>query len=149
LLSGVPMPQPLLWVSLGIFLTNALVEGAITVAAVGAIERLNPAWMRRPKDSGSRVLGVAAIAAVLLAVVGVLVASRAPDGIWSLAAKLGLAAHSPAWLHAPLADYELRGLASIWLRKAAAGLVGLMLVYGVCVLVGRVIARRVIKEGSA
>src|SRR5712691_3230967 len=68
LLSGVPMPRRLLWVSLGLFLVSALIEGAITVAAVGAIERLNPAWVRSPKDSGSRVLGVVAIAAVLLAV---------------------------------------------------------------------------------
>jgi cobalt/nickel transport system permease protein len=148
LLSGVPMPRRLLWLSLGLFLVSALMEGAITVAAIGAIERLNPAWVRSPKDAGSRVLGVVAIATVLLALVGVVAASTAPDGIWSLAGKLGLAAHSPGWLHSPLAGYELPGFASIWLRKAAAGLAGLALIYAACVAAGRLIVRHPVKERS-
>jgi cobalt/nickel transport system permease protein len=148
LVSGVPMPQRLLWLSLGLFLVSALIEGAITVAAIRAIERLNPAWVRSPKDAGSRVLGVVAIATVLLALVGVVAASTAPDGIWSLAGKLGLAAHSPGWLHSPLASYELPGVATIWLRKAAAGLAGLALIYAACVAAGRLIVRRPVKERS-
>src|SRR5580700_8001627 len=34
LISGVPMPRRVLWVSLGLFLVSALLEGAITLAAV-------------------------------------------------------------------------------------------------------------------
>src|SRR6266404_4026330 len=92
LISGVPMPRHLLWVSLGLFLVSALIEGAITLAAVRAIERLSPVSIRAPKDSGSRVLGAVAIASVVLVVGGVLIASADPDGIQKLAAQLGIAA---------------------------------------------------------
>jgi cobalt/nickel transport system permease protein len=142
LISGVPMPGRLLWVSSGLFLVSAVIEGAITVAVVRAIERLNPAWVRGPREAGSRVLGVVAVGAVFLAVVGVLAASAAPDGIAKLAAQVGVPLRPPAGLHAPLADYELHGFEPAWLRKAAAGLAGLMLVYVVCVLCGWAIARR-------
>src|SRR5438552_12612424 len=53
---------------------------------------------RSPKDSGSRVLGAVAIAAVTLVAGGVLIASAAPDGIWSLVGKLGLTAQTAPWL---------------------------------------------------
>jgi cobalt/nickel transport system permease protein len=141
LVSGVPMPRHLLWVSLGLFLISGLMEGAITVAAVRAIERLNPAWVRKPMEPASRVLGAVTLAAVALAVAGVLVASTAPDGIWKLAGELGMVAQ-PAWLHAPFADYQLAGLESPWLRRAAAGLAGIALVYVACTLAGKLIARQ-------
>jgi len=133
LISGNPMPGHLLWVSLGLFLISALIEGAITVAAVRAIERLNPGWVRSP-ESGSRVLGGVAIAAVVLAVGGFLVASTDPDGIQKLAATLGVAI--------PAANYEVSWFASPWLRKAIAGLGGLVLIYGACLLTGKLIARQ-------
>jgi len=136
-ISGVPMPGHVLALSLGLFLISGLIEGAITVAALGAIERLNPVWVRSPKEP---LLGIVGSAAVVLAVGGILAASTAPDGIWSLAGTLGLVSHTPAWLRAPLADYQLHGLASPWLRKAAAGLLGLVLIYTACVLAGKLIA---------
>lgn len=142
LISGVPMPRHLLWVSLGLFLVSALIEGAITLTAVRAIERLNPAWVRDAKDAGSRVLGVAAIAAVILVVGGILIASADPDGIQKLSAQLGLAAKTPTWLHAPLADYQVDAFGSPWLRKAAAGLAGLVLIYALCFVTGKWIARQ-------
>jgi cobalt/nickel transport system permease protein len=157
LISGVPMPGRLLAVSLVLFTVSAILEGAITVAAVRAIERLNPVWIRSPRHSGSRTMGVVAIAAVLLAVAGILIASAAPDGIQKLAAQTGLAAGAPAWLHAPLADYQFHGfdaigLSSMWLRKAAAGLAGLLLIYvlihALSVLLGRAVSRRAVMAGS-
>ena len=134
LISGVPMPRHLLWVSLGLFLVSALIEGAITLAAVRAIERLSPVSIRAPKDSGSRVLGAVAIASVVLVVGGVLIASADPDGIQKLAAQLGIAA--------PGGNYEIAWFASPWLRKAAAGLAGLALIYVVCLFTGKLIARQ-------
>ena len=70
LLSGVPMPRRMLFASIGLFFVSAMIEAAITLAAVRAIERLNPAWVRRAPDEGSRALGVVAIAAVALVVAG-------------------------------------------------------------------------------
>ncbi len=141
-LSGMPMPRRLLLVSLGLFAASGVLEGAITLAAVRAIERLNPGWVRTPAKAGSRMAGVVAVAAVLVAAVGILVGSAAPEVLEHLAASFGVTAHVPAWLHAPLADYEWKGLDSAWLRRASAALTGLALIYGACALAGRLLARQ-------
>jgi cobalt/nickel transport system permease protein len=142
LISGVPMPGHILSLSLGLFLVSGLMEGAITVAAVRAVERLNPAWVRGPRQGGSQLLAVVAAAAVVLVMGGVLVASASPDGIWKLAGQLGLTAQPPVWLRAPMADYQIHGLESAWLQKALAGLAGLALIYVACALTGRIISKR-------
>ena len=80
--------------------------------------------------------------ALLLAVVSVAVASTHPDGIWKLAGETGIASHAKALLGAPLADYQLGLLQSVWLRKAGAGLAGLALIYGACMLCGKLLARQ-------
>ncbi len=143
-LSGVPMPGRLISISLGLFLTAAFMEGAITLAAVRAIERLNPRVAAAPEaqPTGSRVIGAIAIAAVLLATFGILWASAAPENLEHVAAQFGVSARAPVWLHAPLADYEWQGSASLWLRRASAGLAGLVLIYGVCALTGRFLTRQ-------
>ena len=151
-LSGVPMPARLVSISLGLFLVSALAEGAITLGAVRAIERLSPGitGAREPQRAGSRLIGAAAIASVLLVTAGVLVASAAPENIERLAAQFGISAHAPIWLHAPLADYEWQGSAPLWLRRASAGLAGIALIYGICALTGRFLARRfLMRRGSA
>lgn len=140
-LSGVPMPGHLLSISLGLFLVSAVLEGAITLAAVRAIERLNPAWLREPASAGSRVAGVVAVTAVLLATVAVLVTSAAPETVENLAAHAGIAVHAPEWVHAPLPNYEWRGLPWAWARKALAGLTGLVLIYGICAFAGRLFVK--------
>ena len=83
------------------------------------------------------MLAALALAAVALAVAGILIASAKPDGIQILSA-----AHSPAWLHAPLADYQVRGIQSPWIRRSAAGIAGLALIYAVCMFGGRWIRQR-------
>jgi cobalt/nickel transport system permease protein len=135
--SGVPLPAKVLWVTLTFFLVNAVLEGVITLAAVRAIGRLNPAWVKEGKDPGGRLLALVAMAATVLAVAGFLFASTHPDGIEMLAR-----AHSPAWLHAPLADYQAHGIETPWLRKSVAGLTGLLLIYAVCMAASRWIRQR-------
>jgi cobalt/nickel transport system permease protein len=140
--SRVPLPGKVLWVTLTFFLVNAVLEGAITLAAVRAIGRLNPAILnqaraRNEAGPGGRVLALVAVAATVLAVAGFLVASTHPDGIEMLSR-----AQAPAWLHAPLADYQAHGIESPWLRKSVAGLAGLILIYLVCMAAGRWIRQR-------
>jgi cobalt/nickel transport system permease protein len=130
LLSGVRMPGSVLGVSLGLFVVSAAAEGAITVAVIGALEAIQPDFVRQPAGGRSFALGALAATAIVLATGGVLVASVAPDGI----EKLGQA-HT--WLATPLSGYDIAGLGAGWLGKAAAGLVGLGLVYGVCLMIGR------------
>ena len=122
LISGVPMAGSVLWASLGLFLVSALIEGAITVAALQAIERLNPAWLvGGPQPSSSRALPALAMAALALVVVGTLIASAAPDGIQRFTAP---------------------GPDSAWNLRVIDGVGGLILIFVLCFLGGRLIARR-------
>jgi cobalt/nickel transport system permease protein len=139
LLSGVRIPRPILLVSVLLFLVSGLLEGAITVTVVQGIERMNQSWVQRPASS-NRALVVLGGAAALLVAVGFLIASTQPDGILRLGAQLGIVSN-PVF-RAPLADYAAPFLQSNWLQKAAAGLTGLLLIYGLCVVFGRVMARR-------
>jgi cobalt/nickel transport system permease protein len=120
-ISGVGMPSSAIWVSLGLFLVNAAMEGAITVAAVRGIERLNASWVRGPEPASSRTLAAIALAALVLVVAGTLVASAAPDGIQRLTAL---------------------GSGSDWSREALAGVAGLVLIFAICALGGRLIFRK-------
>jgi len=122
LISGVPMPRPMLGITLGLFLVSAILEGAITLAVLESLERIQPQAVRRPRAGRSPALGVLAVAAVLLASVGVLIASQAPDAIQRLTR---LPAQEPA----------------AWLSKSAAGLGGLALIYAACLALGRVASR--------
>ena len=72
---------------------------------------------------------------------GVIFAAAAPDGINSLAIRTGIAAQARSLLSTPLNGYEVGFLQSGWLSKASAGLAGIALVYGTCLLIGRVVAR--------
>lgn len=142
LLSGVAMPAAMLRISLGLFAISAVLEGAITLAIVEALESINPDFVRQPQRSAGWVMTGAGLAAIFLAVVGVAFASTHPDGIWKLADVTGIAPHAKALFAAPLADYQMGLLQSVWLRKAGAGLAGLGLIYGACVLCGRLLARQ-------
>ena len=102
LLSGVALPPRLVWISMGLFLMSALAEGAITVAAVGAIERMNPRGLSDPVFAGSRVAAAMALAVVVLLTGGMLAASAHPDGLQNLIAGVPQTGQSPSWLSAPL-----------------------------------------------
>jgi cobalt/nickel transport system permease protein len=137
LISGVRIPAPVLEVSLALFLVSALIEGAITMTVIGALEAIQPNFVRQPAAGGRYALVVAGLAAVLLAAGGVVFASTAPDGIQQLARQTGISGHARTLISTPLKDYEASWLGAGWLAHAGAGLLGLALVGGVCVLVGR------------
>lgn len=122
LISRVPMPAKMIALSLVLFLISAVLEGAITLAVFESIERLQPKLVRRAPVTGSPAFGVVAVAAVLLATVGVLFASEAPDAIQQLT-------------HQAVAE------TSGWIARSLAGLGGIALIYGACLLFGRVAAR--------
>ena len=142
-LSGVPMPRVLLGVSLGLFTVNAVLEGIITVGVVQALQSLNPGWIRgTPKSIRGPVLTAVALAAVLVATGGVWFASAEPDGLERLAENLGIGSRAKALFAAPLAGYDARIFTSGWLNTAAAGVLGLVLVFGAVLVFSRAAARR-------
>jgi hypothetical protein len=123
-ISRVPMPGAALGLSAVVFLISAALEGAITLAVIQALEKIQPNFVRRPAFGGrSFALGSVSVAAILLAAVGVVFASTDPDGIERLT-------HYEAAAQLP------------WLSKAAAGLGGLTLIYVACLLIGRLVSRR-------
>jgi len=150
LLSGIRMPGALIEVSLGLFTINALIEGAITVSVLGAIERLNPGLTMASLGGAQtavtgraiwrQILAVVACASVTLAAIGVLFASTLPDGLEHLARKMGMP-FGRAFFHSQLADYQIHALGKNWLSRASAGLAGLLLIYGICTLGGHLLAR--------
>ena len=140
LISGVAMPRPLVLLSMALFAISALIEGAITISVVQAIEKLNPGLVQKPLAANWRSLAVLGGVALALGVVGFLWASSSPDGIQRLGMQLGLAAKTG--FHAPFADYSAFTFDSAWLRRATAGLAGLLVVYALCVAVGKIIGRQ-------
>jgi cobalt/nickel transport system permease protein len=142
LASGIVIPRPLLGVSLALFLVSAVVEGAITVAVVEGIERLSPRLIRKAVPGRSWAVAGLGAAAVVLASVGLMVASTSPDGLERLTQQLGIASRATTYFAAPLAEYEARWLGGSWAAKAAAGLAGLALICGVCVALGAAAHRR-------
>src|SRR5436853_2260876 len=130
-----------LGLSVALFLISALLEDAITLAVIGALEGIQPNFIRKPAADRSFATGAIGLSAILLSAVGVLFAGAAPDGIGRLAVQTGIAAQARNLLSTPLRGYELGLLQSGWLSKASAGLVGVALIYGTCVWIGRVVAR--------
>jgi cobalt/nickel transport system permease protein len=136
-LSGVHMPSSVLDVSLLLFLISALIEGAITLGVVGALEAIQPNFVRQPAAHGRYAVVAAGVAAVVLASGGVVVASTAPDGIEQLAKQTGISRQATTLIPTPLKDYKAGFLGSGWPAQAGAGLIGLALVGGVCVIATR------------
>jgi len=138
--SGVKIPPAVLGLSLVLFAVSASLEGVITVAVLKALESVQPEMVVKPSERGPGLALVGA-AAVLLAAVGVFFASTQPDGLEKLAQEIGIAGREHSIWSTPLADYEVSLAASEWIRKAAAGLAGLGLIFGACLLLGRVAVR--------
>jgi cobalt/nickel transport system permease protein len=142
LLSGIAISGAVLGISFGLFAVSALLEGAITLAVVQAVETLNPNFVRQPRADGGMALRVVALAAISLAAAGALFASTSPDGLQRLTETLGIASRAKSVIAAPLAEYQAGFLQSFWLRRAGAGLAGLALIYGACALLGRMVGRQ-------
>lgn len=142
LISGVRMSGAILGISLACFLAAALLEGAITVTVIGALEKIQPNFVRAPAEGRPLALGAAALAGVVLATAGFLLAAAAPDGIERLGIQTGIAARAQSLFTTPFTGYQAAFLRAGWERKTIGGFVGLALVYGVCLIFGRVAARR-------
>jgi cobalt/nickel transport system permease protein len=141
LMSGVAMPRPMVLVSLALFAASAAIEGAITLGVMQAIAKLDAGFVPEPRASNRRTLAILGGAAIALGAVGFLAASAAPDGIQRLGIQLGLTARTV--LRAPLSDYTVGPFVeSAWVRRATAGLAGLLLIYAVCASTARWLVRR-------
>jgi cobalt/nickel transport protein len=79
-------------------------------------------------------------------------ASSAPDGLERVAADKGFlhrAEGTPAWRSSPLPGYEVPGLRGSRAATALAGLAGTLVVFGLSLGIGRLLAARRRAEGAA
>lgn len=146
LLSGVRMPAEIVGASLGLFVIAGLIEGAITLAVLEALDRMNPGWVRAPAKQARVALGGLVMAALLIISAGVLFASALPDGLEHFAEEIGIAEQARTLFETPFADYEAAFVDSPWLRQVAAGVAGLFLIAAACLLLARMFTRK--KEAS-
>jgi len=128
-----------LWIfCLGLFTITGLIEGAITLAAWEAIERIE--GRGRAQASSRRLhLGILA-ASVVVMLAGVFFASSAPDVLEYFQHQTGVAATDTPF-PALMPDYEWARFDAEWLRKSAAGLAGLAVVFGLSFLISRFVPR--------
>jgi cobalt/nickel transport system permease protein len=145
LVSGVRISPALVELSLIVFFVNAVIEGAITVSVLRAIERLSPAGrlaiaqQTRTSSSWRPVIAAGGAVSAVLAAGAVVLASTLPDGL----ERLALTLHVPfeKRFHSPLSGYRLSAVHEDWLSRATAGLAGLIVIYIVCAIGGKLLGR--------
>lgn len=147
--SGAPLTATIFMGSLTMFVVTGILEGAITVTVVQAIERLNPAFVKAPGTNLPSLKKLVLAAACALMIVGILFASSLPDGLEKVAVSMGIEKHKWVLVQAPLANYEMPVLESSYLRKSTAGLIGIGLVYAACLLLARLIRRQRMFGGNS
>lgn len=129
----------------GIHLLIGLGEGAISALVFHAVAQARPELAAGAESAAGDARGLLGVGA--LAVAGVLLfavpfACPWPDGLEAVAAKLGFevratAAGAPAWL----GDYRFPGVAGKTASTVAAGAVGALVVFGLALLLARVVVR--------
>ena len=147
--SGAPLTATIFMGSLTMFVVTGILEGAITVTVVQAIERLNPAFVKAPGTNLPSLKKLVLAAACALVIVGILFASSLPDGLEKIAVSMGIEKHKWVLVQAPLANYEMPVWGSSYLRKSTAGLIGIGLVYAACLLLARLIRRQRMFGGNS
>jgi cobalt/nickel transport protein len=87
------------------------------------------------------------LVALVLAVFVAPFACPWPDGLESVAAKLGFDVQgTSAIVHAPAPDYRLPGIHSAAGATALAGALGTLVVLGLALALGRVLVRKSVKD---
>lgn len=137
IISGAAVTGALLWFCAAMFATTGLIEAAISVAAFEAIQRLEGTTTSVRRTPWPLL---AASVAVLLA--GVFFASQSPDVLEFFNTQSGAASRETHFLPALLPDYEWGALPIEWMRKAAAGFAGLLLLYALSTFLIRFMPRR-------
>lgn len=112
-------------------------------AGAGAV---SPGNVRRARRA--RFWAFATGALVVAAALAVFVspfASSSPDGLERVAADEGFeaaAAEEPVWGLSPLFDYQMPGIGDERVATAVAGLIGVIVLFGLILLLGRALGRR-------
>lgn len=134
----------------GIHALIGLGEGLISAVVLAGVLRKRPELLDRAAVSGtSGSLLYALLAGLGVAVFAAPFACGWPDGLEAVAARLGFEYKAveggPAWF----SDYRFPGVASQGLSVALAGLVGALIVFGLALLLSRMLVRRASEHAKA
>lgn len=128
LLSGVVIPRWALLGSLGLFSLLAAVEGVATMAVVRAVQARKP-YLSTTGTLASKPAAAFGIAALLLALAGVFVASSDPDVLEALSEQVGIAERARRLLQTPFADYQASFIADTTIAQLLAAVTGLIVMF--------------------
>ena len=131
----------------GVHMLIGLGEGAISALVFLAIARARPELAAEANQSAGRsrvgsVVGFGMVVSLGLAMFVAPFACPWPDGLEKVATKLGFEHRGGAVLWAPLADYAVLGCKSPMVATAVAGAVGALVVFGLALLLSRVLVPR-------
>jgi cobalt/nickel transport system permease protein len=105
-------------------------EGAITAGLVGYVLSVRPDLVTATEAPAEGRRGVLALAALALAAAGMsFLASRLPDGLSFVAARLGVP-EAPSLLRGPLGGYAVAGVGNEAIAATLAALLGVLLTFG-------------------
>jgi cobalt/nickel transport system permease protein len=132
----------------GIHMLIGLGEGAISALVFAAVARARPELVGGAADAAASAEGGArgVVRYGLLAALGVALfaapfACPWPDGLEAVAAKLGFEHRAAEAATAPMADYVFPWIASPGVATAVAGAIGALVVFGLAVLLSRIVVR--------
>lgn len=120
-------------------------EGAITVAALALVSRVNSETVFVPEIANrsikKRAKWILIVVSILVAAVLAPFASELPDGLEKVAERLGFLERETSRLNSPLPDYNIPGIDG-GISTALAGLIGVLAAFAVAYSIARIIHRR-------
>jgi cobalt/nickel transport system permease protein len=138
----------------GVHMVIGLGEGLISALAFAAIARTRPEIVaeRTPALGGTLPGGALRYGLLVALGLAVFVAPFAcpwPDGLASVAARLGFDGHGTSTIvHAVAPDYRFPGIHSAAGATALAGALGTLVVFGLALVLGRVVVRKPMRDAT-
>lgn len=154
-ISGVDSLLVLIGPMVGPHAMIGVIEGSMTIALLGSMAKICPESLNRlnkglaglpiipPKKKCKRIWLFLLVLALLTGVLVSPFASRRPEGLEKLALDGELLkGHEIFYYRAPLAGYELPVIFNARLSKGLAGLLGVLVTFGICWCAGIVLAEK-------
>jgi cobalt/nickel transport system permease protein len=145
-LSGTLPPSTVFPAMIGVHALIGIGEGLITSLVILAIARTRPDLLEVEtvpvtRGSGWEFLAFGLIVALGLAIFVSPYACSWPDGLDKVAEKFGFQTHATILIHSWIPDYKMPGISSASIATAIAGATGTLLMFGLALIIGRVLVR--------
>lgn len=128
----------------GVHMLIGLGEGVITALVITAVGKTRPELLEQTDVTAGAVVPVGLVVALGLALFVAPFACSWPDGLEKVAEHFGFAAKAAETplVPAPIPDYEIPGIGTPAVATALAGAVGTIVVFGLSVLLARLLTPR-------